>query len=296
MYSNFTEALPNWVPYCAGFYLLASFWLGWRRGPIRQAASLAGLLGGVLAGSLVGPILAPAIPSLGFPSFFKPVLAGAVLCLCVWCVVMLFSSIIFRKTEEQDFGLIRFFFGITGAALGLVSAVAMLCLGAWGVRCFGSFAEGLQPARTVAARGKSPQAPEPEITPWVNLKKAVDASPLGGVLNQFDPLPRDFYPRLQKIARLLTNPKAKERFLADPTLNFLAKNPKLLALQNDPALAEALQSADLWSVLRNQKVLAAASDTQLLTLLRASEFDKALDRALTSGGAIPPAGSPPGKP
>jgi len=279
--------IPTWVPACAGFYLLASIWLGWRRGLVREAASLLGIILGAYLGFWAGPILAPAIPAFGFPAFLKPVLGGVVLGILAWSGVMIFSSIIFRKTEEQDFGLIRFFYGVSGAGLGLISAVTMLCLGAWGVRCFGSFAEGLQPTPYKGHHGKPPQTPDSESAPLVSLKKALENSPVGDLLNKLDPLPPNFYPRLQKVAQLLTNPKAKERFMADPIVAPLSKNSKLLALQSDPALLDSLQSGDLWSIIRNPKVLAAASDAQLLTALRASELDRALERALTSGGSLP---------
>jgi hypothetical protein len=284
--------IPTWVPACAGLYLLASIWLGWRRGLVREAASLLGILLGAYLGFWAGPFLAPAIPAFGFPAFLKPILSGVVLGILAWSCVMIFSSIIFRKTEEQAFGLIRFFYGVSGAGLGLISAVTMLCLGAWGVRCFGSFAEGLQPTSAKEHHGKPLHSQDSESAPLVSLKKALDNSPISDLLNKLDPLPQNFYPRLQKVAQLLTSPKAKERFMADPILAPLSKNSKLLALQSDPALLESLQSGDLWSIIRNPKVLAAASDAQLLTALRASELDKALDRALTSGGALPASPEP----
>ena len=292
MQSLLPADIPTWVPACAGFYLLASIWLGWRRGLVRQAASLIGILAGLALGFTVGPILAPAVPALGFPSFFKPAISGCALGLCVWGALMLLSSIVFRKTEEQDFGLIRILYGTSGAALGLLSAFVMICVGAWGVRCFGSFAEGLHASPTTDHRVKSRPTQDQDMPALVALKKAVEESPIGGFLNQFDPLPKNLYPRLQKVGQLLTSPKAKERFMADPILAPLSKNSKLLALQNDPELLDAIQSGDLWRVIRNPKILAAASDTQLLTALRTSELDAALDRALAYGGAIPPRARP----
>jgi len=288
MQSLLPADIPTWVPACAGFYLLASIWLGWRRGLVRQAASLIGILAGLVLGFTVGPFLAPAVPALGFPSFFKPVLSGGALGLFVWGAIMLLSSIVFRKTEEQDFGLIRIFYGMSGAALGLLSSLVVICVCAWGVRCFGSFAEGLHSPLANDHPIKTRNSLDQDTPPLVALKKAVENSPIGGFLNQFDPLPKNLYPRLQKVGQLLTNPKAKERFMADPILSPLSKNSKLLALQNDPELLDAIQSGDMWRVIRNPKILAAASDTQLLTALRTSELDAALDRALASGGAIPP--------
>ena len=292
MHSLLPADIPTWVPACAGFYLLASIWVGWRRGLVRQAASLFGIIVGLILGFTVGPFLAPAVPSLGFPAFLKPVLSGGALGLFVWSAVMLLSSIVFRKTEEQDFGQIRIFYGLSGAALGLFSALVIICVGAWGVRCFGSFAEGLHSPATAEHGDKKKPAQEQDAPPLVALKKSLDSSPIGGLLSQLDPMPKNLYPRLQKAGQLLTNPKAKERFLADPILLPLSKNSKLLALQNDPELLDAIQAGDIWRVIRNPKVLAAASDTQLLTALGTSEVDAALDRALTSGGAVPPRGRP----
>ncbi len=280
------DAIPSWVPVCAGVWLLASTWRGWQRGLVRQAASLLGLAAAAVVGFWAGPILAPIVPAFGFPNFLRPILGGCAAGLVVWTGVNLVSSIVFRRTEDQSFGFIRLIYGMSGAVLGLLSGVALLGLAAWGVRFFGSFAEGLTKGETTAlhARGKPATTTEPPAL--VAIKKVIEDSSVGVLLGRLDPLPPNLYPRMQKLGQVFTNPAAKERFLTDPEMESLGKNLKLQALKTDPELQQALHSGDVWAVLRNPKVQSAAADAQLLTALRTIDLDKLLDRAVypVSGG------------
>ncbi len=291
MTPSFSSDIPTWVPASAAIWLLASVWLGWKRGFVRQATSLAGLGLAVAAGFWIGPLIAPVVPAMGFASFMKPILGGCMIGFLAWGAVSIFSSIIFRKTEDQEFGLIRLLYGLSGAALGLLSGILVLIFGAWGVRFFGSFAEGLQKGTRVANQKIKPHAvPEPE--PLVSLKKAIEESGAGSLMAWLDPLPQSLYPRLQKIGQVFANPAARDKFLTDPGMEVLSKNAKLLALKLDPELQQSLQSGDVWSVLRNPKVQVAASDALLLTTLRTIDLDKILDRALSTpvSGGVPATG------
>ena len=275
------EDIPAWIPVCAVFWLLASAWRGWSRGLIRQAVSLAALLGAVAAGFYIGPILAPALPAIGFPRFLRPLVAGGLVAFLIWGTVTSMSAIVFRRTDEQGVGVVRAFYGLSGALLGLLSGLLLLSLGAWGVRIAGSLADGLQTGAQAKPHKKGqppPSAPDP--SPLAALKKTVEESPLSAWITKVDPISPDWYPRLSKVGQALTSPAARERLLGDPAFEAVAKNPRLGALRDDPALQEALRSADLWTLLRSPKVQAAAADTQLLTALRLAEVDQALERAL----------------
>lgn len=298
MYASLPAEIPPWVPLCAAFWLLASTWLGWQRGPVRQAASLSGLALGAAAGFGLGPVIAPVVPTFGFPQFLRPVFGGCLLGITIWGAISIFSSIVFRKTEEQGWGMIRMVYGLSGAALGLLSGLVVLGIGAVGVRSAGSFAEGVQKADRPAARTNTRSRAATEEHPLNILKKAIDNSTVAPVLNALDPLPRSLYARLEKTGEVFASPSARQRLMSDPAMNMLAKNPKLIALMNEGPLQEALRSGDLAAILRNPKVQAAASDTQLLTLLRTMDLDALLERATaepTSGG-LPQKGTHPSNP
>jgi len=284
----FNSDIPSWVPACACLWLLGSLWVGWTRGLVRQAASLLGLVLATVIGFWLGPVISPVIPALGFPAFLRPAVGGLLLGLIIWGGVLLLSGIVFKKTDDQGFGMIRLAYGLSGAALGLLTGLIVLGIGAWGIRFFGTFAEGLQKGSVAGSRHKSrPQTVE--FSPLVAIKKAVEESPPGQMLSRLDPLPEAVYARLQRMGQVFTNTTARERFIADPSMELLAKNTKLLALTADPELQEALHSGDLWALLRNHKVQSAASDAQLLTALRTVDLDRALERALSgpvSGGTI----------
>lgn len=288
MSPSLSADIPTWIPASACLWLLANAWMGWRRGVVRQAASLIGLALAVSAGFWLGPFLAPIVPAMGLPNFLRPVLAGCIVGFIVAGAVSLLSHIIFRKTEDQGFGVIRLAYGISGAALGLFYGLAALGIAAWGIRFFGSFAEGLHKgANDSTARTKNHEPTEPARL--VLIKNAVEETNAGDLLRRIDPLPPGAYPRVQKIGQVFTNPAAKERFLADPSMEMFSKNSKILALKTDPDLQEALRNGDVWAVFRNPKVQLAAADTQLLTALRSVDLDKLLDRALATpvSGGLP---------
>jgi hypothetical protein len=203
--------------------------------------------------------------------------------LLLWVTITMISAVIFRKTDDQGVGIIRTVYGLSGAVLGLFSGLTVLALGAWGAHLAGSLSDGLQKGTLIKHSLKENSAPAASVadpTTLTAFKNALEDSPLGGWIAKVDPVSPSLYPRLGKIGQVLTSNTARERLLADPELEAVAKNPRLLALKEDAKLQEELRSADLWAILRNPKVQAAAADTQLMTTLRAIDLDRAMDRAL----------------
>ena len=290
--------IPTWIYGCLAFWLLASMWVGWRNGVVRQIVSLAALGGAIVCGYHAGPYVAPLIPAFGFPVFLRPVFGGILIGTLIWIMAGVMSSIILRRTDDQDFGIIRFAYGFLGAILGLVSGLALIGLGAWGLRVSGSLAEGIQTgtknkgharAGTQNATAQSQQS-EQESGLLLLLKKELDASPLASAMKTLDPVSPKAYQRLAKIGQILGDKQATERLLALPTLQSVSKNPKLLALKDDPEFVAAVRSGNILDALKNPRLHAAASDTQILTTIGTLDVDKALDQAL--GPTPPPAPVP----
>ena len=280
--------IPTWIYGCLAFWLLASVWVGWRNGIARQIVSLAALGGAVVCGYHAGPFVAPLIPTFGFPVFLRPIIGGILIGALLWIMVGVISSIVLRRTDDQDFGIIRFAYGLLGGILGLVSGLAVIGLGAWGLRLSGSLAEGIQ-AGTRPRSAPKPAAsqhaapllqPEPETGLLLLLKKQLDASPFADALKTLDPVPAKAYQRLSKVGQILGDKQAMERLLALPSLQSVSKNPKLLALKDDPDFIAAVRSGNIMEALKNPRLQAAASDTQILTTIGTLDVDKALDQAL----------------
>lgn len=284
MNSFLAADIPAWVPACAGLWLLISAFLGWRRGIVRQIASLFGLVLAVVLGFWLGPIVSPVVPAFGLPSFLRPLLGGMLVGLTICVSMAIFSQIIFRKTDDQGFGFIRLFYGLSGAVLGLIYGLTVLGLAGWGIRFFGSFAEGLNKGAVTASAKQKPQPPA-NPPPIVSIKRILEASPAAGIFGWLDPIPPNLYQRVHKIGQVFANPSAKDRFLADPSMEAIARNAKILALKADPELQEALRNGEIWTVLRNPKVQLAAADAQLLTALRTVDLDKVMDHALAAQGS-----------
>lgn len=293
--------IPTWIYGCLAFWLLISIWVGWRNGVARQLVSLTALGIAVVCGYHSGSFVAPLIPTFGFPVFLRPIVGGVLIGALIWMMAGVVSSIVLRRTDDQDFGFIRFAYGLLGGILGLVSGLALIGLAAWGLRLSGSLAEGIQ----AGTRPKSPTKisgsqhaaplPQPEQEPGLLLllKKQLDSFPLTNSLKSLDPIPAKSYERLAKLGQVLGDKQATERLLALPTLQSVAKNPKLLALKDDPDFVAAVRSGNILEALKNPRLHAAASDTQILTTLGTLDIDKALDQSLAS---TPPLTAPAEKP
>lgn len=270
--------IPTWVLGCVFFWLFGCTWVGWRRGVIRQLVAIFALGGACVAAFILGPMLAPMVPPLGFPVFVRPLVAGIVIGISVWCVTLLLGAILFKKTEQQSFGLIRFVYGSLGAAFGLFFGIAVLTLAAWGIRLGGSFAEGIQRSSTV--KNRSIYKPEPGAV--LSLKHVLDRTSLSSVLAKIDPLPGTLYPQLEKAGQILGSPDSLERLLALPEMEPITRHPKLIALREDSQVQASIKAGDIFALLRNPKVRAAANDTQLMTALNRINLEHQVDVALGS--------------
>jgi uncharacterized membrane protein required for colicin V production len=278
--------VPAWVLGCAAFWILGCVWMGIRRGVIRQAAAIAALYAAFYGAFKAGPLLAPIVPPLGFPVFVRPAVAGVVAGLLIWFFLSILSAILFKRTSEQSFGLIRFLYGFFGAVLGLLFGVSVLGLIAWTIRLSGSFQEGVLRSLAQSPAKLRRQLPEATQT-LLSLKQAVDQTPASDLLKKVDPLSPGFYKSLEKAGQLLGSPEALERLWIAPRLQSITRHPKAMALHEDPEVQNLLRSGKVVELLRHPKVRAAFSDTALLTSLSTIPIEQEIDEALHPPGSDP---------
>ncbi|MEP7014742.1 MAG: CvpA family protein [Verrucomicrobiota bacterium] len=280
--------------------ILFEFIRGWRFGLMRQLVRLLAVVAAYAAAIFGGKLLLPvARPFLRMPDSVTVMLAGAVLALLIYSVVMSLGIIFFKRTDQQESQPRRFFYGASGALVGMVFGAFLVWLVVVGVRSLGSIADGqvhaqaeaqpvdepLQGVHTVLSStpGVSEEKEEhiPLMTLLARLKNSIELGPVGDVVKRTDPVPHQTYETLGKIGQLLAKPETADRFLAFPGARELSENPKITALRNDPEIAELIAHGRLFDLLQNEKILDAANDADLVGEIKKFDLRRALDYALS---------------
>ncbi len=253
-------------------------WRGWRKGVARQAAELVAIIGAYLGGYVAGPYLAPMLGMLGFPAPVLRVVGGAIVGLLVYGAVTLSAAVLFKKTAQQEFGPVRWVFGLGGAALGIFTGLLAVWVAVVVIRVSGTLVEP-----KVAHSAAAPQR-GPAIPPWaetvVKLKHTLENGNTGPMVRKVDPVPAKTYSVMEKMGSVLATQRSMERFLKFPGVRPLAENPKIVALREDVELLRAAQSSNYLALLRNPRLVAAANDPEIVRLAQRLDFEKALDYAL----------------
>ena len=269
-------------------------WQGWRLGVVRQAVGLVALACAYLCAIFGGRVLAPVLFILGVPKGLSGIVGGAILGLLVYITLSVIASILFKKTSEQSVGVVRFGYGVAGAALGGIMGLFVVWIAILGIRVLGTVAKtqieaSHQPAP--AARGKEPpkarQAPGAIVRGLAHIKESLEQGTAGAVVEHVDPIPGTLYSLLTKVGQMISNEQSIDRFLAYPGVKTLTQHPKIAALHDDPEIAKSLVAQDYFALVRNEHIIRAANDREIGELMVKFEFEKALDYALAKPPAQP---------
>lgn len=271
----------------AAVLVLFKAWRGWKLGAVRQVTGLIALVAAALCGLFGGTLLAPLLRSVWpGPDRVLAVAGGLVLSLTVWLVITLVSALVFKKTEHQSVGLVRFGFGLVGALVGAGYGLILVWLLILAARLLGTVAETQlaveKNPRVRSAAAATPAPAGPVIGGLAHLKQALEHGTVGAVVEQIDPLPGTVYSTLGKLGRTVADPRSMERFAQYPGVRPLLQQPKLAALFHDASIAKAAGSRDYLALLSHPRVVAAANDPELAAMLRRVDLEKALDFALAA--------------
>jgi hypothetical protein len=214
----------------------------------------------------------PFLRPLGYPDFMLYSLGGAGLGLVVYLFVCLVGGILFKRTAHQDVGLVWFFYGTTGALMGIAFGLVLVLVASDVVRFLGGIAEA------GTAKSKTQGMLNTELT---ELKRSIESGMAGEVLKTIDPVPKKAYAMAGKIGRTASDPEAAERFLSYPGARELAARPEIEALRNDPEILATIRDGHYLLLFKNEKIVKAANDPKTAALLRGFDLEKALDYALT---------------
>jgi hypothetical protein len=179
---------------------------------------------------------------------------------------------------------------LSGALTGIVFGLFFLWLVLVGIRSVGAVADAQVQAHPPA------DAPPPSsradrslavenidanaLTSFLaRLKNSVELGTVGGLLKKTDVTPPAVYQILKDVGTVSANPENARRFLSFPGAVELSEHPKIVALRNDPEIADLIRQGRIMELLQHPRVLAATNDPTLVARVKQFDIKKALEYA-----------------
>ena len=270
---------------------------GWRLGVMRQVMRVIAIVAAYAAAYFGGQLLVPvARPLLQIPDVVLSILCGAVLALLVYAIVAGVGTIVFKRTRQKSSAIVRFFYGLSGAVIGLFFGAFLVWLVVVGVRSIGAVADAQ--VREHGAKSATPQRNLHAIdvrrgvldssdqsvslmTTLARLKNSLEMGAVGDVVKKSDAVPTKTYETLGKIGQVVSNPQIADRFLSFPGAHELSEHPRIVALRDDPHIQDLIAQGRFLDLLQDQRLIDAVNDPTLLEELRKFDLQRALDFAIS---------------
>jgi colicin V production protein len=271
---------------------------GWRFGIMRQLVRVAAVAAGYATAYFGGDMLVPLLrSSVKMPDIVISALGGAILAVTVYGIIASLGAILFKRTAQQSSRMVRLVYGLSGALVGLCFGAFFIWLVLLGVRSVGSIADAQVYARPKPEMSRNPsrlsaQSALPERTPSVanfdidsvttllaRLKNSVEMGPVGDVVKKTDALSAGVYQTMSEAGTVFSNPETARRFLSFPGARELSEHPKIVALRNDPEIAEMIAQGRFFELLRDPRVVDAVNDPTLAEHVKRFDLKKALEYA-----------------
>ena len=272
----------------AAVLLLLEMIRGYRLGLPRQLMRGAAIICAYAAAYFGGQILVPLLqPILKWPDFVLSMIGGAILALVIYGLIASLGSILFKRTAQHSSGSVRLVYGFSGALTGVVFGLFFIWLILVGIRSVGSIAD----AQVQAHPRSEPQSPADRSRPLENidadtltsflarLKNSVELGSAGDLLKRTDVTPPAVYQALRDAGTVAANPESARRFLEFPGAVELSEHPKIIALRNDPEIANLIRQGRILELLQHPRVLAATNDPTLVEKVKQFDIKKALEFA-----------------
>jgi len=269
---------------------------GWRLGLMRQLVRVLAILAAYCCAIFAGRALVPVMRAFfKMPDAILTTIGGAVLAFLAYAIITGIGTILFKRTGQYESGVMRVLWGSSGAVFGIFFGAFFVWLVFAGVRLVGSVAQAQVPQSLTAAtmqpvwnqplqiHGKS-SAPAKEKTALAStlaqMKNSLEAGPIGDVIKNADPIPPTLYRTFEKMGSVASNVERAERFLSFPGAREIGEHPKIVALRNDPEIADLIAHGHILELLQNQRIIDAANDPALRDRIKKFNLDRALDYAL----------------
>ena len=266
---------------------------GWRRGLPRQVARLGALIAAYFAAFFGGKFLGPLLGMfVRLPDTLLSIFAGAIFAVIIYALISGIGSALFRKTSQHDSLIIRLVYGSTGALLGVFFGLFLVWMIVVAVRSVGSVADAqvreqasdssVVHAVDVRRRilGEPNEDEAPLTTSLARLKNSLEMGVIGNAVKKVDVVPQKTYDVIEKIGAIAANPQNAERFLEFPGARELSEHPKIIALRNDPEVAQMLAQGQLIELIQDHRIIDAANDPELRSRLKKFDLSAALNYAV----------------
>jgi len=289
----------------AGIVIFYQSFKGWRLGPIRQLVRIGALAAAYFAGYYGSPATVPILQPLGFPNIVLQWIGGIVIGLLTCFIIRIIGGVLFKKTGDQKSTLVWFVYGVTGSLIGIAFGAAIVMGGIILMRILGTLAESSihrpvetamtqpasgRPTKTWSSRAQQQQQeteaananlpPNRVVSGLVGLKRSIDESPVGGMLQTIDPIPKDAYDMIGHIGQMASNVDAMNRFLEFPGAKELASEPAIASLRDDPEIARIIANHHYVALLKNPKLLKVVNSPKIGAMLKKFNLKEALGHAL----------------
>jgi hypothetical protein len=273
----------------AAVLLLLEVIRGYRLGLPRQLMRGAAIIAAYAAAYFGGQLLVPLLePILKWPDFILSMIGGAIVALVVYGLIATLGSILFKRTAQHSSGAVRLVYGLSGALTGIVFGLFFLWLILVGIRSVGSIADAQVQShpRTAPPLSRANKSLALEnldsdslASFLARLKNSVELGSVGDLLKKTDVTPPAVYQTLKDAGTVCANPESARRFLSFPGAVELSEHPKIVALRNDPEIAELIRQGRILELLQHPRVLAAANDPTLVEKVTQFDIKKALEYA-----------------
>src|SRR5438067_3630483 len=249
---------------------------GWRRGLPRQVARLGALIAAYFAAFFGGKFLGPLLGMfVRLPDTLLSIFAGAIFAVIIYALISGIGSALFRKTSQHDSLIIRLVYGSTGALLGVFFGLFLVWMIVVAVRSVGSVVDAqvreqasdssVVHAVDVRRRilGEPNEDEAPLTTSLARLKNSLEMGVIENAVTKVDVVPQKTYDVIEKIGAIAANPQNAERFLEFPGARELSEHLKIIALRNDPEVAQMLAQGQLIESIQDHRITDAANDPEL---------------------------------
>jgi hypothetical protein len=275
----------------AAVLLLLEVVRGYRLGLPRQLMRGAAIICAYAAAWFGGQLLLPLLqPILKWPDFILTMIGGAILALIIYGLIASLGSILFKRTAQHSSGSVRLLYGFSGALTGVVFGLFFIWLILVGIRSVGSIADAQvqarpEPERPPPSSRTDRQLPLEKLDAnslnsfLARLKNSVELGSVGNLLKKSDVTPPEVYQALKDAGTVAANPESARKFLSFPGAVELSEHPKIVALRNDPEIADLIRQGRVLELLQHPRVLAATNDPTLVEKLKQFDIKKALEFA-----------------
>jgi hypothetical protein len=217
-------------------------------------------------------------------------IGGAIVALVVYGPIASLGSILFKRTAQHSSAPVRLVYGLSGALTGVGFGLFFIWLILVGIRSVGSIADAKVQARPrTNAQPPSPGADRSlalenldanSLTSFLaRLKNSVELGSVGDLLKKADLTPPAVYQTLKDAGTVCANPENARRFLSFTGAVELSEHPKIVALRNDPEIADLIRQGRILELLQHPRVLEAANDPTLVEKVKQFDIKKALEYA-----------------